>query len=66
MKYEEEKASYKRLPPVEFETTLVYNGNDSMQYSISLANIGDELDFEQDDEDRYLVSNGALDFGYLP
>ena len=66
MKYEEEKASYKRLPPVEFETTLVYNGNDSMQYSISLAKIGDELDFEQDDEDRYLVSNGALDFGYLP
>lgn len=47
---------------------LVANKNEHMQDDLSLASVGEEVDFDLDlesDEERYLVSSSGLDLGYL-
>lgn len=65
-RYEAEKASYVRKPPTSFDTVLVYNGTDKLQYEIQQAHVGDKIEVEPDDDDRYLVSTkDSYDLGYL-
>ena len=65
-RYEAEKAAYVRKEPVSFDSVLVYNGSEKMQWEIQQVHIGDKIDVEPDDDDRYLVSTKAsYDIGYL-
>lgn len=60
------KTDNSKYPPVTIDTVLVYNGTPKIQYEISQTHIGDALVFEQDEEDRYLVSTkDSYDIGYL-
>ena len=66
-RYEAEKATYIRKPPVSFDATLVYNKNAEMQDDIQYVEVGEIISFEQEDDDRYLaVAKEVLYLGYLP
>ncbi len=63
---EPQKKTTSNVPPITFDTILVYNGAPQMQFEIKQTNVGDALEFEQDEEDRYLVSTQAsYDVGYI-
>ena len=65
-RYEEEKAAYIRKQPISFDTVLVYNGTEQMQWEIQQVHKGDKVEVEPDDDDRYLVSTkDSYDVGYL-
>lgn len=65
-RYEAEKAAYVRNAPASFDSVLVYNGSEKMQWEIQQVHIGDKIDVEPDDDDRYLVSTQvSYDIGYL-
>jgi len=53
------------LTPIVYETVLVYNNTDLMQYNIKQASIGDKVELEQEDDGVYIVMKGVLDFGYI-
>jgi len=53
------------LKPIEFDTFLVYNNTDLMQYNLKQAKVGDKVELEQEDDGVYIVMKGVLDFGYI-
>ncbi|MBQ7033560.1 MAG: hypothetical protein IJN25_07890 [Clostridia bacterium] len=54
------------ISSVSFDTVLVYNGTEKMQWEIRQVHKGDKIDIEIDDDDRYLVSTkDSYDIGYL-
>lgn len=63
---EPRKKTESDVPPITFDTILVYNGTPQMQFEIKQTNVGDALEFEQDEEDRYLaVTQASYYVGYI-
>lgn len=57
---------YRRTPDI-ITAKLTGNGNESMQDAAATLSVGESVDIEYDMEnDKYLVSCGADDIGYLP
>ena len=66
-KYEAEKATYIRKPPISFDTALVYNKNSEMQDDIQCVDVGETIVFDQEDDGKYLaIAKDVLYLGYLP
>ena len=65
-RYEAEKSAYVRKEPVSFDSVLVYNSSEKMQWEIQQVHIGDKIDVDPDEDDRYIVSTkDSYDIGYL-
>ena len=64
--FKAERTTNSNKQPVQFDTVLVYNGTEKMQWEIKQVHKGDKIEIDIDDDDRYLVSTkDSYDIGYL-